>query len=116
MPVINGRYYSNPRYGEAVEHARSLSSLGTVAPQPIQGWSTPESQGHQLSPNGLAFIARHEALPNGEPALKVYKDSAGNPTIGYGHKLLPGENFPHGITRRRLSPCYIRMCVRPSTR
>jgi lysozyme len=31
--------------------------------------------------------------------LKVYQDQAGNPTIGYGHKLLPGESFPNGITQ-----------------
>jgi lysozyme len=27
----------------------------------------------------------------------VYDDGAGNPTIGYGHKLTPGESFPGGI-------------------
>lgn len=45
------------------------------------------------------MIARHEALPNGEPALSVYKDSAGYPTIGYGHKVQPGEDFSKGVTR-----------------
>jgi len=29
--------------------------------------------------------------------LSVYPDQAGNPTIGYGHKLLPGESYPNGI-------------------
>lgn len=28
----------------------------------------------------------------------VYKDHLGNPTIGYGHLVLPGESFPCGLT------------------
>ena len=30
----------------------------------------------------------------------VYNDLAGYPTIGYGHKLLPGESFPSGVTEQ----------------
>lgn len=30
--------------------------------------------------------------------FRVYKDSLGFPTIGYGHLLKPGESFPNGIT------------------
>lgn len=29
----------------------------------------------------------------------VYKDGNGFPTVGWGHKLLPGESFPDGVTR-----------------
>jgi len=47
----------------------------------------------RTSPVGLALIKRCESL-----RLKVYKDAAGLPTIGYGHKLLPGETFSNGIT------------------
>lgn len=46
-----------------------------------------------LSAQGLALLKQHEGL-----RLYVYKDSAGFPTIGYGHKLLPGESFPNGIS------------------
>ena len=35
-----------------------------------------------------AIIKQHEGC-----RLTVYKDAAGYPTIGYGHKLLPGERF-----------------------
>lgn len=33
-------------------------------------------------------------------SAKVYRDIAGNPTIGYGHKLLPGETFAGGVTQQ----------------
>lgn len=42
----------------------------------------------QLSQSGLDFIKGEEGLE-----LDVYPDSNGNPTIGYGHLLKPGENF-----------------------
>jgi len=37
----------------------------------------------------IEFIKKHEGFANG----KVYVCAAGYKTIGYGHKLLPGENF-----------------------
>lgn len=40
------------------------------------------------------FIARHEGWSD-----EVYLDSAGLPTIGYGHLILPDESFPDGITQ-----------------
>lgn len=40
------------------------------------------------------FLANEE----GERLVK-YKDSAGWPTIGIGHKILPNENFDKGITK-----------------
>jgi uncharacterized protein YecT (DUF1311 family)/GH24 family phage-related lysozyme (muramidase) len=48
-----------------------------------------------LSEEGLAFIARHEHF---EP--NVYLDEANHPTIGFGHRLLPGESFPHAIDEK----------------
>ena len=33
--------------------------------------------------------------------LHVYICPAGHPTIGFGHKLEPGESFPDGITREK---------------
>lgn len=32
-------------------------------------------------------------------SAKVYKDTAGLPTIGYGHLIKAGESFPNGITK-----------------
>jgi len=41
-----------------------------------------------ISSDGITFIARHEGL-----RLERYLDQAGNPTIGYGHLILPGEMY-----------------------
>jgi lysozyme len=51
-----------------------------------------------LSADGLMFIQRHEGY-----SVKVYKDSAGYPTIGYGHLIKSGEDFSKGITLQQAS-------------
>jgi len=51
-----------------------------------------------LSPSGLDFIARHEGYSG-----QIYNDSAGYPTIGYGHLIKPGEDFSGGITQQQAS-------------
>lgn len=48
----------------------------------------------QLSAAGLRLIETWEGFRS-----TVYKDTAGLPTIGYGHRLLPGEVFAGGITQ-----------------
>ncbi len=47
----------------------------------------------QISDNGLSLIKKSEGL-----RLHVYADIKGLRTIGYGHRLTPGESFPNGIT------------------
>lgn len=47
----------------------------------------------QTSEQGIAFIKRAEGF-----VAHVYND-VGAPAIGYGHRLLPGESFPDGITQ-----------------
>jgi lysozyme len=51
-----------------------------------------------LSPQGLDFIKQHEGYSD-----KVYKDSGGKDTIGYGHLInkAAGENFDKGITKEQ---------------
>jgi len=46
-----------------------------------------------LSEAGLLLLRRSEGFRG-----MVYSDIAGFRTIGYGHRLLPGETFPNGIT------------------
>jgi len=50
----------------------------------------------KTSATGLALIEESEGLRT-EP----YLDVAGFPTIGYGHKILPGEDFSAGITQEQ---------------
>lgn len=46
----------------------------------------------KTSKNGLEFISNWEGC-----VLKPYKDIAGLRTIGIGHLIKPGENFPDGV-------------------
>lgn len=55
---------------------------------------TAAQQQMSLSSKGLDFIKSYEKL-----SLKEYKDQAGYETIGYGHKVLPGEDFSKGVTK-----------------
>jgi lysozyme len=46
----------------------------------------------ELSAEGLELIKRSEGFRS-----QVYRDVAGIPTIGYGHRVKPGESFPGGV-------------------
>jgi lysozyme len=48
----------------------------------------------KTSQNGINLIKQFEGF---EP--EIYQDAAGYATIGYGHLILPGEDFSQGITR-----------------
>lgn len=48
----------------------------------------------KTSTTGIAFICSHEGF-----VPHVYPDSAGIPTIGFGHVLAPGESFAPPISR-----------------
>jgi GH24 family phage-related lysozyme (muramidase) len=47
---------------------------------------------------GLALLKKSEGFRN-----KIYRDPAGIPTIGYGHRVLPSESFPDGIDEAQAS-------------
>lgn len=46
--------------------------------------------------DGQDFLIQQEGAE-----FKQYPDAAGTPTIGYGHKLLPGESYPNGVTEEQ---------------
>lgn len=50
----------------------------------------------QISEDGLDLIKQSEGF-----RAQTYKDVAGYPTVGYGHKLRPGESFPNGVTEQQ---------------
>ena len=56
-----------------------------------------------ISEKGLAFIKSFEGCK-----LQVYKDSAGRNTVGWGHLVLPGENFGEGITQEQADDLFLR--------
>lgn len=49
-----------------------------------------------LSENGLALIELSEGF-----SAMPYSDAAGFQTIGYGHKVRQGEDFPNGVTLKQ---------------
>ncbi|MBI5427444.1 MAG: lysozyme, partial [Nitrospinae bacterium] len=51
---------------------------------------------HVTSGQGVDFLKRREQFRD-----HVYEDEAGKRTIGWGHLLLPGEEFPDGITKEQ---------------
>lgn len=53
----------------------------------------PRGKHVQLSEAGLNLIKKSEGF-----RAETYLDIAGIPTIGYGHRLTPGEKFPNGLT------------------
>ena len=57
----------------------------------------------QLSENGLAFIKGFETF---EPL--PYDDGYGYPTVGYGHLILPGEDFSKGLTEPQAAALFER--------
>ncbi|HEY2496657.1 MAG TPA: RHS repeat-associated core domain-containing protein [Candidatus Angelobacter sp.] len=68
----------------------------TVHGMPICICQGAQNQSMSLSPKGLEFIERHAGYSS-----TVYDDSAGNPTIGYGHLIKAGEDFSKGITKEK---------------
>jgi lysozyme len=86
------------------KHARQLAASG-IGMESNEGGDV---KNIKLSSKGLEFIKSFEKGPNGGPALSIYDDdnknwNPGQPptgflTIGYGHKILPGEDFSSGIT------------------
>lgn len=48
----------------------------------------------EISAAGLQLIENSEGFSS-----TVYNDVAGIPTIGYGHRVRPGESFPDGVTQ-----------------
>ncbi|CAK0780159.1 lysozyme [Gammaproteobacteria bacterium] len=50
----------------------------------------------RISQAGINLVKEYEGL-----RLRVYRDAAGLPTVGYGHLIKPGENFTAGITEKQ---------------
>jgi lysozyme len=73
-----------------------ISDAGGILPAADKPTTRRPAQLLSTSDAGVSFLLRQETF-----SPTVYKDDAGNPTIGYGHKLKPGESFPNGITEEQ---------------
>lgn len=51
-----------------------------------------------LSPAGLALLKQSEGFRS-----RIYNDVAGFRTVGYGHRLMAGEDYPDGVTVNQAS-------------
>ena len=86
---------------EVVEVTPEAVEFGEVEPRALR-----------MSREGLARIRQHEAFRS-----QIYDDGAGNRTIGYGHLVLPGETFEHGLTEAEAEELFeadVRRVVDPS--
>jgi RHS repeat-associated protein len=74
----------------------AVTATGQVSGVPTSRY--PGNATLTISDEGLALIAELEGFRGG-----IYMDQAGIPTIGFGHKLLPGEErkYANGITREQ---------------
>lgn len=54
----------------------------------------------QVSQKCVNLVKHFEQGPNGGHAATVYICPAGEPTIGYGHVVLPGESFKQPMTEQ----------------
>ena len=109
-----GGPYDPEAAGEVESSIGNSESTGSLeAPQAPTEQEKKSVKDLKLSPEGKAFIASWEQGPKGGPALSIYDDK--NPkatykegdkvigflTIGWGHRILPGEDFSKGITREQ---------------
>jgi RHS repeat-associated protein len=102
MLIGAAKYGAGQLAGEAVKGGGGPPWLAMVASMATtmvvnEATSDPEPSadtgGPHMSEEGIEFVKQRE-----EFRAQVYNDEAGKPTIGYGHKLLPGETFPNGIS------------------
>lgn len=75
---------------------------GWLAPVAFAALSTFRANRRVMSPGGLAVLQRHEGFVS-----TPYRDPVGIWTIGYGHKILPGERFT-SLTREEASELLVR--------
>ena len=69
--------------------------IGSQEGGDARGIDANSGNGMSLSQKGIDFIKKHEGFSS-----TVYNDSAGNPTIGYGHLIKKGEDYSNGINEQ----------------
>lgn len=85
-------------------NALTIDKLMEKVPKPV-----PKPINIKMSNDGIEWLKKEEGNIKHQKAMgyykngifNAYKDTNGNKTIGYGHKLKPGESFPNGITEKQ---------------
>jgi RHS repeat-associated protein len=93
--VVNNECFGGDEEG-VEEQREEVSSTGNGSTGAGAGPGSIMPSDMNLSKRGLDCVKSYEGLN-----LNVYKDSAGYPTIGYGHLILSGEDFSGGITEEQ---------------
>jgi lysozyme len=82
---LSGLAESSSHFWEGSRQALRVSGRAILAEEGIS---------MQLSAEGLDLIKRFEGFRS-----RQYTDVAGFPTIGYGHRVVPSESFPGGVSQ-----------------
>ena len=66
-----------------------------------------------VSPRAIEFLKSFEKGPDGGPALKPYTSpEKGLDTVGWGHKMRPGEDFSRGLTPEQADALFLKDLAR----
>ena len=92
--------------GAALGAATLLSPIDAIGDQQPARTSSVQSQ--SIYDTIVSDLIRHEGDESYQKAKGMFKngkfftyvDTRGHDTIGYGHKILPGEDFSQGITKQ----------------
>jgi RHS repeat-associated protein len=83
-------------FNETIQLAAPALNTGLVNPNAAEEVSVPQENASDVSDKGLEFISKFESFES-----EVYVDPGGYKTIGYGHKVLPSEDFSGGISQEK---------------
>jgi len=81
--------------------------MPALPPDAQTGMSVPSQM--TASPRLVDFLKSYEKGPGGGPALKPYPSpEGGSATIGWGHKIRPGEDYSKGLTAAQADKLFLK--------
>jgi lysozyme len=91
----------------ALNLADSSFRMPPLPPDALAGAFAPT--GMTASQGAVDFIKSYERGPGGGPALTPYHSpEGGRDTVGWGHKLRPGEDYSQGLTANQADQLFLR--------
>ncbi len=95
--LIGMLFAPNSFFGEFILNKNTNSDVKEVEVSHAEKNYISKYQFEKGYEEAIEFIKKHEGFAGG----KAYYDAAGIKTIGYGHVVKPGEEFPERITRQQ---------------